>query len=154
MLEQTHHFCNAVFQGLLLLNGSEVANHLAAQGGGHLAEDGLRFGRIAQGEDQCRRQSGFARSVVALESDLQNRSGVDFQFFSNITVDGQAIATLAPGDKRGLRWNPLDFSAHRHVRRAVAKRDGDVFGHVHEPNDTDFVDLGGEDVDAIHAWES
>ena len=144
---------HTAFQGGLLADRGEVAHDLAAQGGSHAAENGLRLGIVAQSEDQRRGKDGFAGFLVALHGNFHKAAGIHFQFFANVAVNGQAIAAFSARDERRLEWDAFDFATNGDVRRAIAYGSRNVRGHIDKTDEPYFIDSSGEDVNAVHGGE-
>jgi len=150
LLKRADELCYPAFQRGSLVNGGEITNDLAAQGGGHLAEGRLGLRGIAKSEDKGRREKRLARIQVTLNRDLHDSTRIDAQLLSNVAMDRQAIAALSSRHQRGLHWNSFHFTAHCHVRSASAESARDVGGYIDKTNDSYFVDFGGENLQVMH----
>lgn len=153
LLKPMYHFCHAALERALLTDRSKVTNHLATQRGRHLTKRCLSFRRIAKGENESRRKIRLARVFIAFDGDFHNSAGVNAQLLSYVAMDGHAIAAFSSGDQRRLDWNTFHFPANWHVGSAIAESARDVGRNIDKANDSDFVDFGGEDLNAVHFAE-
>src|SRR5882724_1031819 len=119
---------------------------LAAEGGGHGAEFARGCFREFEGGHERWRKDGFARLFVAFERDFDDGAGVDAKFAVNVTVNGQAMTTVAAGDERGAQWKALDSATDGDPFLGVAKSAADLFRYIDKTNEPDFVNFSCEDV--------
>ena len=119
---------------------------MAAEGGCHGAKFARGCFREFEGGHERRRKDGFARLFVAFERDFDDGASVNAKFTVDITVNGQAMTTVAAGDERGAQWKALDSATNGDSFIGAAKRAADLFRHIDKTNEPDFVNFSCEDV--------
>lgn len=68
-------------------------------------------------------------------------------------MNGQAITTFPPRNQRALQWEALYFTFDGDMRCLTPDGSGHVGGNIDKPDDSYFVDLCGENVNAVHFAE-
>ena len=119
---------------------------MAAEGGGHGAEFACGYFREFEGGDQGWRKDGFARLFVELERDFDDGASVNAKFAVDVTVNGQAMTTVAAGDERGAQRKALDSATNGDSFLGAAQSAADLFRHIDKTNEPDFVNFSCEDV--------
>jgi len=122
-------FRYAAFDGGFGLGRGEVANDLAAERG-----------------HERRRKERFTRLFVAFERDFDDGASVNAKFAVDVTVNGQAVTTVAAGDERGAQWKALDSPTNGDPFFGAAESAADLFRNVDKTNEPDFVNFSCEDV--------
>lgn len=108
-------FGDAAFDGGLGFRGDEIADDLAAKGGGHGAKLGVRARRESQRDDKRRRKNGFARFFVELDGNLDDGTGINAELPVNVAMYGEAMAAVAGRNERGAQGNAFDGALNRDV---------------------------------------